>query len=138
MTTATSSTPSTSVYIRLKVPEEVFRRYEAQAEEAVVLTEDLMAARLTRVVDQVDDSKPLYFNDSQRSEFETLVGRNVSTTVNALRSLRTAMTVRVDNVHVKLKPELLKRLKDRRMSMEWPDFCRLIIRQELERFCNLR
>ena len=137
-----ASTLPADVLVRLRLTPELAAAYELQATDLGTSLEDLLEARLSQAV-HMRDSKPLYFADLDRQELEALLGKNVTSPVEVLRLLRTALSVRVSarpdiSVRVDLKPHLLTRLRSRCFGKPFDEFLKLTITEALERYAGLR
>lgn len=131
------ATNASTLQLRLLLSDEVINDYQAQADALHIRLEDLLARRLTASVDHTS-SKALYFDDRDRSELEQLLGKNILNTKDVLTLIRSAMTVRIHNLKVVLKPAILTRLKTRCLGMEWEKFIEQRVVQALEQYVGMR
>ena len=107
-------TPDQIVELRVSIllPPPVRTAYEAEAKEYGVGLEELLSSRLRECVDY-NATKPLYFNDQQRRELETILGRNVDKPASVLAVLRNNLTVTINGLNFTFAPNLLERLRTR-------------------------
>lgn len=126
--------------LRIQIPSDIADHYQAIADISGKNVEDIIAERLTTCADYYDDDpgRPLHFNQQERQELEKLLAKNVFNTRDALVLIRNAMSLRLANQKITLKPELLQRLKSRCIGMEWDTFVLQTVTQELERFAQMR
>ncbi len=107
-------TPDQIVELRVSItlPPPVCIAYEAEAKEYGVGLEELLSSRLRECVNY-NATKPLYFNDQQRRELETILGRNVDKPASVLAVLRNNLTVTVNGLQISFAPNLLELLRTR-------------------------
>jgi hypothetical protein len=129
-------TPTTT-QIRVAIPDEILDQYQAQAQTLGIDVETLLARRLAQAVEYTA-SKPLYFSDADRQELEQTLGKNVLHTRDAISQIKIAMTVRIHNLKVQLKPAVLTRLKTRCLGMGWEEFVEQRVVQALEQYVGMR
>lgn len=122
---------------RVTLPSGILTEYELQATARGITLEALLSERLALALPYTA-SKPLYFSDDQRQQLEQLLGRNVLHTADALLQIRNAMSVRIERTVIKLKLNLLQKLKTRCIGMEWEKFLEQTTVHELERYVGLR
>lgn len=137
MPVSAATNTSSTLQLRLLLPDDVISEYQAQADAQHVRLEDILVRRLVASVDHTS-SKPLHFADSERQELEQLLGKNIFNTKDALTLIRSAMTVRIHNLKVTLKPAILTRLKTRCLGMEWEKFVEQRVVQALEQYVGMR
>lgn len=140
VTAMPSNKPLHQTSLRIQLPTAVAEHYQAIADHTGKALEELLSERLTTTADYYDDDpgRPLHFNHSERQELETLLGKNVFSTRDALVLIRNAVSLRTGNHKIALKPELLQKLKSRAIGMDWESFLAQTVTQELERFVGLR
>lgn len=138
-TTRTQATrlDSGGVSLRVHVPSPIAEAYELEAEKRGVDLETVMSERLVETVDYTAH-KPLYFNDDERQQLEQVVGKNLSSTREALGQIRNLGSVRVQGVKVGIKVNVLERLKSRCLRTKWETFLEKLITEDLERYVGLR
>lgn len=126
--------------LRIPVPTAIADHYEAIAEVSGKPLEEIVAERLATTADYYEDDpgRPLHFNQAERQELERILAKNVFSTRDALILIRNAMSFRLGNLKLSLRPDLLQKLKSRSFGMAWDEFLAQTITQELERFVGLR
>lgn len=129
--------PATPTTLRITLPAGVLAEYETQAAALNVAVEDLISVRLLACADHTS-AKPLYFSDAQRQQLESILGKNLKSTGDALDQIRSAMSVRLEKVVISLKMNLLHKLKSRCLGMPWEKFLEETIVQQLERYVGIR
>jgi len=134
------------VLVRLKLSPELISAYELQAADLGLTLEEILALRLAKCV-ALTDNKPLYFNDEERQELESLIGKNVSSAMEVVRLIKSALSVKIVgkqpnsnpfSLRVDLKPALLGKLHSRCFGRPFEDFLAQIVVEELERYCGVR
>lgn len=131
--------PTTVARISLTIPEDLLELYDDEAARAQKTTEEVIISRLYRCRHH-DAERELYFNDKERNELEVLTGgRILNDAKSALDRIRTALSLRIDNIQVSLKPNLLSRIRSRcSKNMDFPQFVKRQTIEGLERFAQLR
>ena|SRR3990167_4872965 len=107
-----TSTVSTDVRCVIRIDDETFEAYEAQAHARNMEVEALLGERLSRCRTHTA-SQCLYFDDTQRQKLGILVGRSIATVEQALNAVRNAMSVRCGIVKGELSQRHLERLTPR-------------------------
>lgn len=125
------------VRLRVELSEEIVAQYQQQADIAGVDLEAMLSDRLASCVSHTA-VKPYYINDTDRQELEKILGKNMRTAKDLVLQVRNAVSVKLDNVKITIKPGLLSRLKTRCLGMKWEDFLEKIIIQDLERYAGMR
>ena len=134
MATNPIATPDrTPITVRLSLPADTLSKYDTGKRSP----EEAMSERLVRCADYTD-TKPLYFNDKDRSKLEALLGKNLSSATDALHLLQRSFSVRANNVQITFKPTLLARLKSRCFSKDFEGWLANLVVESLERYAGLR
>lgn len=104
---------STKVLIKLEMSEKLYEEYEKMGGANGHSVEEEIAKRLERCKEYTA-SRPLYFNDAERSEIEKLTGgHQAKSPETVLARLRTAMSIVVEDVTITINQRLLQRLSSR-------------------------
>jgi len=124
--------------VGLRLPVALYSRYAEQAESRQTDVESVLEERLSQAV-EAHDSRPIYFSDDERREIDDLLGRNVRSASDILRSLRKSLTVKVSGTPVTLAPQLAERLASRNFTGHPFDrFLRDLVIECLERHVGMR
>ncbi len=102
----------TRVRVTLSLPEEIYDEYAERATKYGRKPEQEIELRLTRCRNH-NDTTPLYFNDQQRGELQTLLGKTPESAEHALGMIKRLSTIRVDGVDIVLAERLRERLSTR-------------------------
>lgn len=129
--------PREAVQIRVILSKDTADLYEIQAEDTGLTLEQVLQERLQACV-YYESEKPLYFDDSQRQELDSLLKRNVGSAEKALLAIRSQLTVDVSGIKVLLSPDVLKRLKTRCFGKPFEQFFRETLNRVLEEFVTMR
>jgi len=132
-----SNTEPTTAYVSLHIPTDVLADYVEQGKNLSKPADEVMEKRLRSCINYTG-SKPLYFDDEDRSRLEALIGKNVFSPTEALQLLERQRTLTVENVDITLKPQLLARLKSRCFVPDFEAWLSKLVVEELERYCGLR
>ena len=86
---------------------------------------------------------PLYFNDDQRTRLSIICGGQVTDAEQALNRLEATQNLRLTApgkkaVTIKLRPNLIQRMKTRCFGRTWPEALEEEVVFGLERYCQLR
>lgn len=133
----TAGIPIAGMRFRVLLSDEIARTYQDEADRKGVDIEELLSLRLANCIDH-GASKPIYFNDAERQEAERMLGKNIFSTRDLLTLIRAAVSVRVHNLRITLKPALLQRLKSRCLGVKWEEFLEKVIVEDLERYAGMR
>lgn len=99
------------VIIKLRMPEELYQAYEAQAGKGSV--EKAILDRLRRC-QTYTAGRPLYFNDAERGELEHITGGwSLPNAETALTRVKQLVKVRVGEVEIELDERILQRMAHR-------------------------
>ena len=110
--TAPASAPTVDLRLALKLPTPIADSYKQEAEEYGVPLEELIANRLSACV-TYNATKPLYFNDQQRRELETVLAKNLDKPATVTMLVRKAVSVSLNGVLISLGSNVLDRLRTR-------------------------
>ena len=110
---------SGSTRVAIRLDEETYAAYERQAESQGKEVEDLIAQRLATAQNHTA-SQCIYFNDDERVQLGVLLGRSVSTAVQALAAVRNTMAVRCGTIKNELSQRHLQRLIPRARAEHKP------------------
>jgi len=125
--------------MRLELSQELFQRYEIQANAAGKTVEDYLSDRLEKTIDY-NSVHGIYLQDGDRLEMMNFLKRNFSTASQLMEIMRNAVTLKLEGAQAILDQTLLKRAQARadveRVSLEdW------LVREAiagLERTCGMR
>ncbi len=131
--------PETVCRLSLIIPEDLYDLYEQEAEEKEKTLNEVIIERLYACRHH-HSSRGLYFDDSERSELESLTGgRILNTPQDAIKRIRNMESIRLGNVQVVVPPAVLTRLKSRcSRNMDFPEFVKTQAIHGLEQFVMLR
>lgn len=129
--------PREAVQLRVTLPKDLADLYEIQAQEDEIPVESKIVERLQACV-YYEDDKPLYFNDQQRRELDSLLKRNVQTSEKALAAIRAQLTADVSGFKVQISPDVLKRMKSRCFGKPFEVFFKETVNKLLEEFVMMR
>ena len=137
-TIAPTAPAAVDLRITLNLPAKVRTAYEAEAIDYGVELEELLCSRLRECV-TYNATKPIYFNDQQRRELETILGRNVDTPSSVLAVLRNNLSVTINGLNFSFTPQLLERLRTRSpKSADFKAWLQTMMTQWAESFVGLR
>lgn len=131
--------PKTLCRLSLTIPEELYELYEREAEEKSKTVDEVVINRLY-VCRGHDSSRPIYFNDEERSKLESLTGgRILPDAKTALRRIINQASIILDSTKVAFSPTLLNRLKSRcGRNQPFTQFVKDEAVKGLERFAMMR
>jgi len=137
-TIAPAAPAAVDLRITLTLPAKVRADYEKEASEYGVELEELLASRLRECV-TYNATKPLYFNDQQRRELESILGRNMDKPASVLAVLRNNLTVTINGLTITFAPNLLERLRTRApKAADFKTWLQTMVTQWSESYCGLR
>lgn len=126
------------ILVRLKLPDSLVEKYEAQAGESDYTLEEFLTIHLAATIGY-NDGKCIYINQEDRRKLESLIGRNVSTSGELVEAVTKAVEFQLGNTRIPLKPQLLSRLKDRAVYVEnFNGWLSQRVVEGLEQFCGMR
>jgi len=131
--------PKTLCRLSLTIPEDLYELYAQEAEDQGKTIDEVVISRLYTCRGH-DSSRPLYFNDQERSELESLTGgRILPDAKTTLLRLANQVSLLLDNTKVKFSPALLNRLKSRcGRNQSFSQFVRDEAIKGLERYAMMR
>lgn len=129
---------SPGVEVKIRLPDDVFLDLAKAAERAGQELPVYLAERLGPKEARPPTSTALVFRDEERRDLERILGRNLANSAEALQAVRQALSARIDDVTVPIRPALLHRLKARALRRPFPEFVARTVGEELERFCQMR
>lgn len=131
--------PKTLCRLSLSIPEELYELYEQEATDQEKTIDEVVINRLY-ICRGHDSDRPIYFNDAERSELESLTGgRILPDAKTALRRLTNQSSLLLDNAKVKFGPTLLNRLKSRcGRNQSFTQFVKEKAIEGLERYAMMR
>jgi hypothetical protein len=130
-TTATPTPTQSKVRITVDLPEPLVKHYERIAGEHNASLDAVVSDRLTKCRDH-DGTRPIYFSDETRRELEKVTSTQLHTAEDVISLVSRLLTVRVDNIKVTLNPSTLTRLKSRALGVDFKEFIRKILNNELQ------
>lgn len=133
--------PSRSLsQLRVEISTEIAEHYQSIADAAGQPIETILRERLETTAGYYDAvvGRPLHFNNEERQELEQILAKNLFSTRDAIVLVRNALSVRLGNAKITLRPELLMKLKSRCLGVPWERFLADTVVRELERFVGLR
>ena len=132
---------STATKVRLKptieIPADDHDVYVRLAEIERKTVDQVMSERLTDCADH-NAVKGIWFGDKDRQLLEEALGANVSTPSDVIAAARKCVKVKVGTVEVRIKPQLLERLRSRCFNQDFDKWLASEITTELERMTNYR
>ena len=101
------------VMFKIELPEALYLQYEEEGARNTRSAEEEITKRLNGCKEHTAN-RPVYFNDKQRKELESLLGRHLGGDPEVLLArLRNAMKLKVGDVEIVLDSHLLDRLSTR-------------------------
>jgi hypothetical protein len=108
---------STTIFLKIDIPKDIWEAYEQEAKDKGVDVNQVVSRRLQACQSYSADA-PLYFNDKEKAELGTLIGKQgVSTVKQVLDVLRRTQTIRVGPANVELPMSLIKRINTRKFGL---------------------
>lgn len=129
--------PRPDVAIRVALPESIVDIYDRQSQKRGRDLEAEIADRL-RTFAGVASEKPIILNDDDRRAIETLLKRNMNTSIELVKELERALTVTVGGLDITLSPMLLAKLQSRCIGEDFSTFLKREITRRLEEFVGMR
>ena len=109
------------VTLRISLPSELLQQYEAQAAITGQDVEEVILARLTEHVNHSSyTGRHLSIAPEQRQELEKALGKSIRTSFELVHSIRSALSVRINDLSIPIAPELLRRLQTRAIRIPFP------------------
>jgi hypothetical protein len=106
------------VRLKLDIPEDLVKVFEAEALDTGEFIEELMVKRL-HTAKNWDSERPLYFDDMARQELETLFGGKLfHNPKQALDAIKTLLSIKVGGVNIAIDAQTLKGINAAKASNE--------------------
>lgn len=132
---------ATATNVRLKptieIPADDHDVYLRTAEVERKTVDQVMSERLTDCALH-NAVKGIWFGDQDRASLEEALGMNVSTVADVIAAVRKNVRVKVGNVNVLMKPQLLERLRTRCFNQNFDKWLSDKIVEDLEQYANMR
>jgi hypothetical protein len=132
---------STATKVRLKptieIPAEDHDAYLRLAEIERKTIDQVMSERLTDCALH-NAVKGIWFGDKDRESLEEALGANVSTASDVIGAVRKNVRVKVGNINILMKPQLLERLRTRCFTGNFDKWFSDLVNEHLEQYANMR
>ncbi len=121
----------------IEIPASDHDTYTRQADVERKTVDQVMSERLTDCALH-NAVKGIWFGDSQRQALEEALGANVGNADDVLAAVRKNVRVKVGNVAVLVKPQLLERLRTRCFGQDFDKWLAARVLEDLEKYSNMR
>ncbi len=132
---------ATATKVRLKptieIPADDHDAYLRLAEVERKTIDQVMSERLTDCALH-NAVKGVWFGDKDRESLEEALGANVSNASDVIGAVRKNVRVKVGNINILMKPQLLERLKTRCFSHNFDKWLSDLVSEQLEQYANMR
>lgn len=128
----------TLTYIRLQIPDELFKAYEQTGLKDGRPAEEVMTDRLRSSMDQQGWDGSVTLSPDERQRLETALHRGFNRGADLVTYIENSVTCTVDGIDIKLNPECVRRLRSRAGMTPYKEYLRRIFTSQLEHLAGMR